>query len=162
MRRRVTGAAGIFAAAVLCSAAAGTQTGIDFRAMPVGCQWKTAFAHGPTLNSTFLGWKQDRYVVRTTAFAKPQKYVKTTYYNRDGYMVHRDWAGGHWESYRPHSCFDTAGICRMHYTNSDGRSFEIKDRTIIRGGTYTSIPGSQTGRAIRPRPSASGRSASWC
>lgn len=133
---RESSLAAVLALMTVAPLAAGAQPGIDFAAMPAGCNWVTEYSNGSVWRETFQGWKNGHYVTRTTEAARPNKLVKTTEFNRDGWMTRRVWANSKWESFAPYSCFGEAGRCAYHFRTSDGAHMVVENETEKRGDRY--------------------------
>ena len=52
-------------------------------------------------------------------------------------MVYKEWVGQGWDKFKPYSCFGVSGSCKFQYTNADGTSVIIENKTTRKGKKYT-------------------------
>ena len=116
---------------------ANAETGIEFSKMPVGCSWTTKYSNGNQWRETFKGAKKGFYTTETVDARNPSKVISRTRFNSDGLMVYKEWAGQGWEKFKPSSCFGVSGNCTYQYTNADGQTFDIENKTSRKGKKYT-------------------------
>ncbi|MCA0272046.1 MAG: hypothetical protein LCH69_08270 [Proteobacteria bacterium] len=125
--------------------AALAQGGIDFAAMPKGCNWLTKLSDRPDQRETFLGKVKGKYRVKIVD-ARNGAAISTIDYNAEGLMVRRTWADGRWERFEPYSCFTVPGKCSYTYRNGAGDRVKIDSEVRPAGEGFTS--------AARPRGGA--------
>lgn len=131
--------------AALYAPAALAQGGIDFAAMPKGCNWLTKLSDRPDQRETFLGKVKGKYRIKAVD-ARSGAAINTIDYNAEGLMVRRAWADGRWERFEPFSCFAVPGKCSYTYRNGAGDRFKIDSEVRPAGKGFTS--------AARPRGGA--------
>ncbi len=106
---------------------------IRFDKMPVGCNWTIQYSDGQALTETYVGKISGGYSTRVTLAGNPGKVVRTMTYDAKGRLVRKDWANGKWETFTPHSCFQTNSSCTYRYRNADGADQKIGNSTIRNG-----------------------------
>jgi len=116
---------------------ASAEVGIEFSKMPVGCSWITVYSNGNQWRETFKGIKKGLYTTETVELRNPSKVISRTRFNSEGLMVYKEWVGQGWDQFNPYSCFGVSGNCKFQYTNADGISIEIENRTTRKGRKYT-------------------------
>lgn len=121
------------AAAFVMLTASTAMAGIDFASMPVGCNWVTKYSNGNTWRETFKGRKGDHYVTQTLDTLHNNAVVSTKKFNMNGDMVERIWGDGRWERFEPFSCFGVTVTCSYTYSNADGDSLSIVNKTRKNG-----------------------------
>lgn len=143
MKHAMTDVAGALAVVTLCATAATARTSIDFRAMPVGCQWTTHFADGKSWQNTYTGRTTAGYVIRANILGKPKEIVKTTYFNAAGQMIRRSWTKIGWpplggrEDFKPYNCLVPGRVCSFYYSNSNGGTNRVVVQATERNGVYS-------------------------
>jgi hypothetical protein len=126
----------ILAIAIFVSAAH-AEIGIEFSKMPVGCSWITSYSNGNQWRETFKGKKKGFYTTETVELRNPSKIISRTRFNSEGLMVYKEWVGQGWDKFKPYSCFGASGSCKFQYTNADGTSVIIENKTTRKGKKYT-------------------------
>lgn len=129
--RNFLGSFGIVALAFAVSTPALAET--DFDSMPVGCSWTVKYSDGQVLTETYLGKVSGKHKTRVTLADDPAFVVRHSFFDVEGRMVRKEWAGGKWEKFTPYSCFDVKGSCTYRYTNADGADQKIASETVAKG-----------------------------
>jgi hypothetical protein len=115
---------------------ANAEVGIEFSKMPVGCSWITSYSNGNQWRETFKGKKKGSYTTETVELRNPSKIISRTRFNSEGLMVYKEWVGQGWDKFNPYSCFGVSGNCKFQYTNADGMSVTIENKTTRKGKKY--------------------------
>ncbi len=115
--------------------------GVRFDIMPVGCRIHGTYSTGEKSVDEYIGRKGGRHIVQTYAGATGGGLIRTTMYDRNGFMVHKEWADGKWESFAPYSCFAVPGSCRYTYRNADGQASVFVGKVTWRGDSVISTGG---------------------
>jgi hypothetical protein len=125
------------------------QAGIDFDAMPVGCSWTTTYSSGEVLTETFLGKSKGKPKTKVTRADNPGAVIRHSFFDKEGRLVRKEWAGGKWESFTPFSCFSETGSCTYRYRNADGADQKIVSKTAAKGKGF-SVKAGPEGEARYP------------
>ncbi len=117
--------------------------GIRFDIMPVGCRMHGTYSTGEQVVDEYIGLDAGKHVIKTAAGPAGKKLIRTTDYDRNGFMIRKDWAGGKWETFSPYSCFDVPGTCRYTYQNADGQTSVFVGKVTRKGKSLVSTGGFQ-------------------
>ena len=115
--------------------------GVRFDIMPVGCRIHGAYSTGERIVSEYTGRRGGKHVIKTYDGPARTKLIRTTFYDKNGFMVRKDWAGGKWETFSPYSCFDVPGSCRYTYNNADGQTSVFVGKVTRKGKSVISTGG---------------------
>ena len=130
----------LFMAVSDVSAFADPLPGVRFDIMPVGCRIHGTYSTGEKTVDEYIGRTGGKHVVQTFS-GSGSGLIRTTKYDRNGFMVRKEWADGKWESFAPYSCFSVPGTCRYTYRNADGQASVFVGKVTRRGGSLISSGG---------------------
>jgi hypothetical protein len=114
---------------LLTAGTAISENGIDFADMPVGCTWVYEYSSGARISVTFLGWREDSYLLKSRDELNSGEFLELHKYNKDGFMTWKLFPDNRWEKFSPHNCFPNVGNCRFTHTSSDGPTTEVSTVT---------------------------------
>jgi YD repeat-containing protein len=123
--------AAVLFAGLLIALGGAARAEVDFAAIPLGCSWTTRYGDGTVQTETYLGPQDGQHLTRVTDADGAE--VRRMTYNAKGWMVRKDWADGHWESFTPYSCFSGPGRCTYRYRNAHGEDLQIISETRASG-----------------------------